>query len=183
MFEILKRFISPKNAYSLYQLDLRKNVNIEPQARQFLWIYRIGSETKSKLLLIFCRLILRRLRLRYGIEIGLNTKIGRGLYLGHCYNITINPDTKIGNNVSIHKGVLIGASNRGMLKGSPSIGNKVWIGCNAAIVGRISIGDDVLIAPNTFINQNIPSHSICFGNPCIVKSRMNATENYINKIV
>lgn len=183
MIEIIKRLISPKDAHFLYQLDLQKNVNIEPQAKQFLWIYRIGSITKNKLLRIYCRLILRRLRLRYGIEIGLNTKIGRGFYLGHAFNITINPSATIGDNVSIHKGVLIGASNRGKLKGSPSIGNQVWIGCNAAIVGNILIGDDVLIAPNTYVNKDIPPHSICFGNPCIVKTRLNATENYINKIV
>lgn len=44
------------------------------------------------------------------------------------------------------------------------IGNRVWIGINAAIVGGITIGDDVLIAPNSFVNQDIPSHSVVFGN-------------------
>ncbi|MCQ2217869.1 MAG: hypothetical protein MJZ33_05220 [Paludibacteraceae bacterium] len=63
------------------------------------------------------------------------------------------------------------------------IGNRVWIGINAAIVGGITIGDDVLIAPNSFVNQNIPSHSVVFGNPCIIKHRDNATENYINRVV
>lgn len=63
------------------------------------------------------------------------------------------------------------------------IGNRVWIGINAAIVGSITIGDDVLIAPNSFVNQDIPSYSVVFGNPCIIKHRDNATENYINRVV
>ncbi len=68
-------------------------------------------------------------------------------------------------------------------QGTPVIGNEVWIGINAAIVGKITIGDDVLIAPNRYVNCDVPSHSIVFGNPCIIKHRENATEGYINRRV
>lgn len=51
----------------------------------------------------------------------------------------------------------------------PTIGNEVWIGVNATIVGKVSIRDDVLIAPNAFVNCDIPYHSVDFGNPCIIK--------------
>lgn len=37
-------------------------------------------------------------------------------------------------------------------QGTPVIGNEVWIGINAAIVGNVTIGDDVLIAPNSYVN-------------------------------
>lgn len=102
------------------------------------------------------------------------------MYLGHCQCITINPETKIGCNVNIHKGVTIGQENRGKRKGAPIIGNSVWIGVNATIVGHVIIGDDVLIAPNSYVNCDVPSHSVVFGNPCIVKSKENATEGYVN---
>lgn len=68
-------------------------------------------------------------------------------------------------------------------QGTPVIGNEVWIGINAAIVGNVTIGDDVLIAPNSYVNCDVPSHSIVFGNPCITKHRENATEGYINRRV
>ena len=55
----------------------------------------------------------------------------------------------------------------------------MWIGAGAVVVGKIFIGDDVLIAPNTFVNCDVPSHSIVYGNPCIIKHRDFATENYI----
>ncbi len=74
----------------------------------------------------------------------------------------------------------IGQENRGKRKGAPIIGNSVWIGVNATIVGHITIGDDVLIAPNSYVNCDVPSHSVVFGNPCIVKSKENATEGYVN---
>ena len=181
MVKCIQRLISSK-AYNLYKLDLQKNPNIEPQARIFLWYFRLGSTSKG-ILKLFCKYKLRNIRLKYGLEIGMSTSIGKGLYLGHAFNITINPQAVIGDNVSIHKGVLIGASNRGSSKGVPTIGNKVWIGCNAAIVGRINIGVDVLIAPNTYVNCNCPPHCVVFGNPAIIKHRENATEGYINSIV
>lgn len=68
-------------------------------------------------------------------------------------------------------------------RGAPVIGNEVWIGINAVIVGKVTIGDDVLIAPNSYVNCDVPSHSIVFGNPCIIKHRENATEGYINRKV
>lgn len=66
---------------------------------------------------------------------------------------------------------------------TPVIGNEVWIGINTAIVAKVTIGDDVLIAPNSYVNCDVPSHSIVFGNPCIIKHRENATEGYINRRV
>lgn len=71
----------------------------------------------------------------------------------------------------------------GRKQGAPVIGNEVWIGINAAIVGKVTIGDDVLIAPNSYVNCDVPSHSIVFGNPCIIKHRENATEGYIDRRV
>lgn len=62
----------------------------------------------------------------------------------------------------------------------PTIGDEAWIGVNTTIVSKVIIGDDVLIAPNAFVNCDIPSHSVVFGNPYIIKHRDNSTEGYIN---
>ena len=118
-----------------------------------------------------------------GIDIGPKLKAGGGLYFGHPFGITVNPDAVIGNNVNLHKGVTIGVENRGKRKGTPVIGNNVWIGINATIVGNITIGNDVLIAPNTLVNFDVPDHSIVVGCPGIIKSVSNATEGYINNVV
>lgn len=67
--------------------------------------------------------------------------------------------------------------------GSPTIGNCVFIGVNATVVGNIHIGNDVLIAPNSYINFNVPDHSIVIGNPGVIHHKENATEKYINFLV
>lgn len=129
---------------------------------------------------LFCRIMLSVTRFAYKVEISPGTEIGEGLYVGHPYCITINPKAVIGKNCNIHKGVTIGQENRGKRRGTPIIGDSVWIGVNSTIVGAIKIGDDVLIAPNTYVNIDVPSHSVVFGNPCIIKPRENATEGYVN---
>lgn len=148
----------------------------------FLYWFRV-AHSKSFLIKTFGRIMLSFFNFLYKVEFPYKATIGPGLYVGHPYGITINPKVCIGKNVNIHKGVTIGQENRGQRVGVPTIGNCVWIGVNATIVGAILIEDDVLIAPNSFVNCNVPSHSIVFGNPCIIKSKYNATESYIqNKI-
>jgi len=168
---------------TLYLLDKARYDNGEAYILRFLWVLRLLAQVKNPFLKAILKLIHRRYRLKYGLEISPLTKIGKGLYLGHAFNITINQNSIIGDNCNIHRGVLIGQENRGDRKGTPQIGSQVWIGINASIVGKVVIGDDVLIAPNTFVNCDVPSHSVVFGNPCTIKHKENATKGYINRIV
>lgn len=131
----------------------------------------------------FNKVIYRMMQFLYHVEIPYQARIGRGLYIGHPYNITINPNAIIGENCNIHKGITIGQENRGKRKGTPHLGDRVWIGINSTIVGGVKIGNDVLIAPNTFVNVDVPSHSVVFGNPCVIKAKSNATDGYINNVV
>lgn len=148
-------------------------------ALRFIWVFRKARVSRNPL----WKLILSRMRERYGLEIPWKTRIGEGLYLGHAFNITVNPGAVIGCNCNIHKGVTIGQENRGMRKGAPTIGDCVWIGVNATIVGNITVGNDVLVAPGAYVNCNVPDHSIALGNPCRVIARTGATEGYINRRV
>lgn len=128
---------------------------------------------------VFYYLLLKFTRERSFVEISHHVKCGPGLYIGHPFGITINPNAVIGSHVSISKGVTIGQENRGKRLGYPTVGDNVWIGTNAIVVGKINIGNDVLIAPNSFVNCDVPDHSVVYGNPCIIKHRENATEGYI----
>ena len=96
------------------------------------------------------------------------------------YNITINEESILGKNINIHKGATIGKENRGKKLGAPKIGNNVYIGVNSTVVGKIEIGNDVLIAPNTYVNFNVPSHSIVIGSPGVIIPNEKATEGYVN---
>lgn len=142
--------------------------------------YRYTQEANNFILRQLFRLLFRYFKKKNLIDLHYSTNIGPGLYIGHPYCITINTKVIIGSNCNIHKGVTIGQENRGARKGTPILGDDVWIGINSTIVGAVRIGNDVLIAPNTYVNRDIPDHSIVFGNPCIIKSTENATKGYIN---
>ncbi len=157
---------------------------IKPIQVKYSIVYRKASfYPSSSFLGMFYRLRLKRLSEKSGIQIPTKTQIGKGLYIGHFGTIIMNPEVIIGDNVNIATGVTIGKTNRGEKMGVPTIGSQVWIGSNAVIVGKITIGNDVLIAPNAYVNFDVPSHSIVLGNPGQIIARENATEGYINRMV
>lgn len=151
---------------------------IHPNLR-FIFIFRKCQESKG-LFYFFWRILLQRYQIKYGYQIYPKTQIGAGLYLGHWGALVINPLAKIGKNCNIAQGVTIGQQNRGKKAGYPTIGNEVWIGTNAVIVGNIHIGNNVLIAPNSYVNFDVPDNSIVIGNPAQVISNDEATKDYIN---
>jgi len=116
--------------------------------------------------------------LRTGIQIPSQTQIGRGFRIVPFGHIVVTPDAKIGKNFNIAQGVNIGSAE-GKRKGTPIIGDNVYVAANAVIVGNVQIGDDVFIAPNAFVNFDVPAGSIVLGNPAQIISREKASEKYI----
>ncbi|UTX47630.1 serine O-acetyltransferase [Chryseobacterium sp. MA9] len=150
----------------------------------FVYILRKAQKhQKNPLLNIFWRIILRHYQIKYGFQIYPETQIGEGFYLGHWGSLVINPKTVIGKNCNIAQGVTIGQQNRGKNEGSPIIGDEVWIGTNAVIVGAVTIGNNVLIVPNSYVNFDVPPNSVVIGNPAKIIPTPNATMDYINRKV
>lgn len=137
----------------------------------------------NSVLFLIERIRLRILSEKLGFQINYSTQIGRGLYLGHMGSIVVNWKAVLGDNVNIAQGVTIGQANGGKKDGVPHIGNNVWIGANATIVGGITIGDDVMIAPNTFVNFDVPSHSLVIMEKAKTIKRENATMHYVENRV
>ncbi len=151
---------------------------------RYIYFFRKASKYRKKSFLgIVYRIILYRCQVRYGFQIYPGTEIGEGFYLGHWGTVIINPQTKIGKNCNIATGVTIGQTNRGDAQGVPVIGNEVWIGTNAVIVGNIKIGNNVLIAPNAYVTRDVPDNSIVVGNLARIVQNEEATVGYINNKV
>lgn len=132
---------------------------------------------------IFYRYKLAKLSYKFGFNISYKTSIGYGLALTHNGTFNINASAILGNNCNIGVNVLIGQENRGKRKGTPIIGDRVWIGANAVIVGKINIGNNVLIAPNSFVNFDVPDDSIVIGNPAKIIHSDRATEKYLTNLI
>jgi serine O-acetyltransferase len=150
-----------------------------PGFRYMYVIRKLSGAKKGSIKWIFFTLLKRRYQFKYGFQIEPSTQIGRGFYIGHFGTIVINPKSKIGINCNIAPGVTIGQTNRGRLRGVPTIGDRVWIGANAVIVGGITIGSNVLIAPNAYVNTDVPSNSLVMGNPAKIIPKENPCDNYV----
>ena len=147
---------------------------------RYTFFLRYANHYKSTFLVgLLFRFILRRMGRKFGYQIPYSTNIGGGFYIGHFGTIVINHQAIIGKNCNIAHSVTIGMANRGKYKGVPTLGDKVWIGTGAVIVGQISIGSNVLIAPNSYVNTNVPPNSIVIGNPPNIISNEISTEGYI----
>ncbi len=94
-------------------------------------------------------------------------------------NIFINSETVIGRNCNISQGVTIGPTKRGSRRGSPIIGDNVFIGPGALVIGGIHIGNNVAIGGNAVVNKDIPDNAVVVGNPGVIVS-FEGSKDYIN---
>ena len=104
--------------------------------------------------------------------------IGGGCVLAHPYGITMNPRAILGEDVTLFKGCTMGSVRSGSRSGTPIIGDRVTIGCNAMVCGGITVGSDVLISAGAFVNFDVPEHSVVIGNPGVIHFKQNASVDY-----
>ena len=88
---------------------------------------------------------------------------GKNFHIIHPISIVIHPDVLLGDYVGIMHEVTIGT--RGSA-GAPKIGNNVFIGAGANVIGEITIGDNVDIGANAVVLKDVPANSLVVGNPC-----------------
>lgn len=100
-----------------------------------------------------------------GIQIDPNT-IGKGIKIWHFGSIVVNAKSKIGINCTLNPGIVIG--HKAVNERAPIIGDNVYIGAGAKILGEVTVGDDVFIAPNCVVVKDVPSHCMVVGIPAII---------------
>ncbi len=125
-------------------------------------------------------LMLYRYTVRYGISISSRSKVGAGLYIGHFGGIVVNHGAVIGDNCNLQQGVTLGKANRGARVGAPVIGNNVFIGAGAKIIGRIHVGDGAAIGANAVVTKDVPAGAAVAGVPARVVSEQ-GSEGYVNR--
>ena len=122
----------------------------------------------------------RRQQVKYGTYVSFESEIGAGLYLGHLVCIVVNTQTVIGRNCTLGHEVTLGQTNaRSRRPGCPVIGDNVYIGCGAKVIGGISIGDDSAIGPNSVVIKDVPPLAVVSGIPAQVIS-MKGSAGYVS---
>jgi serine O-acetyltransferase len=129
----------------------------------------------------FARLLLEHYKYKLGISLPFVTDIGSGFYIGHFGGIVVNAGSRIGKNCNLSHGVTLGQANRGRNKGYPIIGNNVYIGPGAKIIGAVKIGNNVAVGANCVVTRDVPDNAVVVGVPGQVIS-YNGAEDYVINI-
>jgi serine O-acetyltransferase len=123
--------------------------------------FRFGSWCKSKGIPFFPGYVQRQIYARYGLEIPTGADIGGGLYIAHPIG-TVIAVKRMGRNCSIIAAVTVGMRNEWKF---PEIGDQVFIGAGARVLGGIKIGDHAVIGANAVVIHDVPENTTVVGIP------------------
>ena len=129
--------------------------------RKTEYYYNVSKKHKLlKIPYLFARFRFSKWSLKLGFSIPLNA-FEEGLSIAHYGSITVNSNAKIGKNCRLHEGVTIGATNGSL--NAPIIGDNVFIGTGAKIIGDISIANDTAIGANAVVVKTISEGGCTYG--------------------
>lgn len=163
----------------LYSIFVKEYTDYKQHAPSFLDIVKFYYSSVSYRTLVTIRIMMyysqkgkalrathykNKLVIKYGLEIGLDTKIGNHIMIPHPTGIVIRKGCVIGDECKIYQNVTIGRKNNGY----PCIGNNVTIYPGAVVIGGISIGDNVVIGANAVVISDLPDHAVAAGIPAEV---------------
>lgn len=117
-------------------------------------------------------------RLKYNTYIPLNV-FGPGLSIAHFGSIIVNGNAKVGENCRIQDSVTIGATNGE--SDAPVIGNNVFIGSGARIIGKVNIASDIAIGANAVVVKDFKKSGITIGGVPAKKISDNNSHSNLNK--
>jgi serine O-acetyltransferase len=112
----------------------------------------------------------RIVRLLTGVRLPVEAEIGGGLYLAHVGDISIAPGAHLGRDVNLAHGASIAEGTRDGERGAPYLGDRVYIGPGAKVLGPIRVGNDVAIAANAIVDRDVPDGASVGGAPAQVLS-------------
>lgn len=128
--------------------------------RATLW-FRIGSWFQQRGWPGLPSLIQRHLYHAYGLDIVIGSEIGGGFYVAHPVGTVVAVD-RIGRNCSIVASVTLGLRNENAF---PDIGDDVFIGAGARILGGVRIGNGARIGANAVVITDVPAGATAVGVP------------------
>ena len=117
-------------------------------------------------------------RLKYNTYIPLNV-FGPVLSIAHFGSIIVNGNAKVGENCRIQDSVTIGATNGE--SDAPVIGNNVFIGSGARIIGKVNIASDIAIGANAVVVKDFNKSGITIGGVPAKKISDNNSHSNLNK--
>ena len=142
-----------------------------------LFIYRLGNKVWNlenkyirKLLLSILEIIYQIfVYFPYHIEIPFSAEIDGGLRLPHQHNIVLNGKVKIGKNCTLYHQVTLGMNDFLPYPNAPVIGDNVYIGAGAKIIGNVKISDNCKIGANAVVVKDLLKGEVAISKQTVIR--------------
>ena len=134
-------------------------------------IYRLAHKLYIARMFTTARALSQFGRFLTGIEIHPGAKIGKRLFIDHGCGVVIGETTVIGDDCLLYQGVTLGGNGKDKGKRHPTLGNNVMVGSGAKVLGPFKIGNNVKIAANAVVLNEIPDNCTAVGVPARVVKR------------
>jgi len=172
---MLSKFKQDIRKYKEYSKSNSIVLLLTQQGLWALFIYRASNALFvsnlpyfiKRVLLFFCVISQKIIEIITGISLPYSATIGERFYIGHFGGIIVNANAIIGNNCNVSQGVTIGVSGINEKRGVPVIGNDVYIGANAVVVGKINVGDFAVIGANSLVTKDVMPNTTVLGVPAV----------------
>jgi serine O-acetyltransferase len=177
--EDIDRYVITNNKSWLFVLFNNQGLWVTIQYRFSHWVhYHVHLPIIRPLLKFVCAVWKKLIEIITGCNFPSQAEIGIGLYIAHPIGINIYRDAKIGNYCNLSQHITIGIGGRGKNRGTPTIGDRVFIGPGACLFGPIIVGNDVAIGANAVVTHNLPNNAVAVGVPAKVISYQ-SSKDYI----
>lgn len=130
-----------------------------------VWRMAISPKAVRAPFSVLYRLLFRRVRNQYGIELPYSARLGRGVVVEHCGGIIIHGSAVIGDGCVIRQGVTLGNRHPQRPFDAPHLGSRVNVGAGACILGAVRVGDDACIGANAVVLDDVPAGATVVGIP------------------
>jgi len=125
------------------------------------WVAKMDTPVISQLMGIVAGIFQRFVQIFVGVYISPDAEIGPGLVIHTPYGIIVGPN-KIGEHCTLQNGVVLAAGTRG-------IGDNVYFGAGAKVMGGAKIGNNVVVAANSLVLTDVPDNMTVIGVPARIR--------------
>jgi serine O-acetyltransferase len=145
----------------------------------FMWLYpglratafyRIAHGLYARRIKVLPNIVTQLNLMVHGLDIPSKVSIGPRLYIPHPVGTVITAEG-MGSDITLVSCVTIGMRNERVF---PTIGDRVYIGAGARILGAIHVGNDVSVGANAVVLEDVPDHSVAVGVPARIRSARSA---------
>ena len=105
------------------------------------------------------------------ISIDVEARIEPGFYVGHFVSLRIGPGVRIGKNCSVGQMCTIEGTGRHPATNAPVLGERVYVGSGAKVIGPLRIADGAAICANSVVVEDVPENGVVLGIPAAIISR------------